>query len=537
MLRQLVGLLALLPLATCGKDETQALLYLSKYGYIAPKNGTQALVTEDNIKEYVKSAVKDFQAFAGLNQTGELDPVTVELMATPRCGVRDIIGHGATARRKKRYVLQGSRWQVKQLTYRINRYPSTFRLSKKDVDETVKKAFTMWQEATGLSFERKDSGSVHIEIRFEKYEHGDGDPFDGPGGTLAHAYFPQYGGDVHVDDTEYWSIDSYRGTNLLQTMVHELGHSLGLSHSDVRDAIMAPFYRGWDPFLKLSADDKRAIQSLYGQKQTEGRLTTVRPNVLRPARPGNSGDICTNPKIDAIVQTADTTSYIFQNDNYWKLTSDSVAPGYPRKIAQDWPGLPSNIDAAFTWHKSKATYFLKGNKYWKFENRRPKPGYPKDIKDGFPGIPTGVDAAFVWGGNGKIYFFKGSQYWKFDPERKPHVRSDHYPKSISLWDLPSNVEAALQWDNGRTYFFKSGNYWRFNDRRFTVDRGDPPFPRPTAQWWFGCPQSNSFSKALEKADDAVVALVQNALVKEREEDVDGDYNYVGDYDLVEPIHK
>merc|ERR1712168_275323 len=264
-----------IPLTMGGKDETQALLYLSKYGYIQPSNGTQALVTEDRIKEYVTSAVKDFQAFAGLNQTGELDPVTVELMGTPRCGVRDIIGHGATARRKKRYVLQGSRWQVKHLTYRINRYPSTFRLSKKDVDQTVMKAFVMWQEATGLTFERKNSGSVHIEIRFEKYEHGDGDAFDGPGGTLAHAYFPQFGGDVHVDDTEYWSINSYKGTNLLQTMVHELGHSLGLSHSDVRNAIMAPFYKGWDPNMKLDKDDIKGIQALYGEKQD--KQTSPRP--------------------------------------------------------------------------------------------------------------------------------------------------------------------------------------------------------------------------------------------------------------------
>merc|ERR1711892_1264411 len=130
------------PLARSGKEETQALLYLSKYGYIQPANGTQALVTGDRIKEYVTSAVKDFQAFAGLNQTGELDDLTVELMQTPRCGVRDIIGHGATARRKKRYVLQGSRWRVNELTYRVTKYPSTDRLSK------------------------RDSGSVHIEIRF-----------------------------------------------------------------------------------------------------------------------------------------------------------------------------------------------------------------------------------------------------------------------------------------------------------------------------------------------------------------------------------
>ena len=176
---------------------------------------------------------------------------------------------------------------MKKLTYRINKYPS-IRLSKSQVDQTVKKAFAMWQEVTDLTFEKKDAGSVNIEIRFEKYEHGDGDPFDGAGGTLAHAYFPQFGGDVHVDDTEYWTIGEYKGTNLLQTMVHELGHSLGLSHSDVRDAIMAPFYRGWDPNFKLSADDKRAIQALYGKKvkKTPKRevFTTSRPNIFRQPR-------------------------------------------------------------------------------------------------------------------------------------------------------------------------------------------------------------------------------------------------------------
>jgi matrix metalloproteinase-14 (membrane-inserted) len=88
----------------------------------------------------------------------------------------------------------------------------------------LRRAFTMWESVVALTFtESRSAASVHIDIRFERFEHGDGDPFDGPGGTLAHAFFPQYGGDIHVDDTEYWTIDSFKGTNLLQTIVHELG--------------------------------------------------------------------------------------------------------------------------------------------------------------------------------------------------------------------------------------------------------------------------------------------------------------------------
>ncbi len=48
----------------------------------------------------------------------------------------------------------------------------------------------------------------------------------------------------------------------------------------------------------------------------------------------------------------------FVGDKYWKLENEAVAPGYPRTIRSDWQGLPSNIDAAFTWTNGR-TYFFK----------------------------------------------------------------------------------------------------------------------------------------------------------------------------------
>lgn len=61
------------------------------------------------------------------------------------------------------------------------------------------------------------------------------------------------------------SIISSTGTSLMGVSVHEFGHSLGLGHSSVEDAIMFPWYHGYQKFENLPKDDWLAIQQLYGK--------------------------------------------------------------------------------------------------------------------------------------------------------------------------------------------------------------------------------------------------------------------------------
>ena len=122
------------------------------------------------------------------------------------------------------------------------------------VIEAVYRAFKFWSDVTNIKFYEKLSGEVDIPIDFVTFDHGDGSPFDGVGGTLAHAYYPE-NGDIHVDDSETWTLDSPHGSNFLQTLTHEIGHSIGLEHSSVRDAVMFPFAGPYNSNFRLHQDD------------------------------------------------------------------------------------------------------------------------------------------------------------------------------------------------------------------------------------------------------------------------------------------
>ncbi|XP_054272160.1 matrix metalloproteinase-20-like [Macrosteles quadrilineatus] len=234
--------------------------YLAQYGYLPPDDpeGPRSIISDDKFS----NAIRDFQKFMGLTVTGELDDETKEQMAKPRCGVKDKSPPNPDG--LSSYELGGSRWKVRTLSYKISKYST--RYPRGETDRAIRKAFNLWSNVTPLRFIRKRRGPVHFDIRFEQGKHYNGDDpcvkFDGRFGTLAHAYSPINRGRIHFDDAENWNKDSESGVNFLQAAAHEIGHALGLEHSDIKSALMFPT-SSYQPNVQLHQDDITAIQRLY----------------------------------------------------------------------------------------------------------------------------------------------------------------------------------------------------------------------------------------------------------------------------------
>jgi hypothetical protein len=170
------------------------------------------------------------------------------------------------------FVPSGGAWTARNLTYWFD--ADTSDLAASTQHQAVLDALGIWARQTPLRFtQAASSDAADLRIKFASGDHGDGFPFDGAGAVLAHAFFPPpvhpvpIAGDVHFDDAETWTADTRTTSadpfDLVTVAAHELGHALGLDHSTVSTALMAPFYTGSHRFL--DADDVAGIRSLYNR--------------------------------------------------------------------------------------------------------------------------------------------------------------------------------------------------------------------------------------------------------------------------------
>jgi hypothetical protein len=131
----------------------------------------------------------------------------------------------------------------------------------------IKQAFAIWASEAPLTFsEVSNQADADIVVAWATGDHGDGDPFDGPGDVLAHASFPNPYDNrqvfLHFDDDERWVNSDSANVDLLTVAAHEIGHTLGLAHSSDPNALMFPSYSG--PHRSLESDDIEGVKSIYG---------------------------------------------------------------------------------------------------------------------------------------------------------------------------------------------------------------------------------------------------------------------------------
>ncbi|XP_003792956.1 matrix metalloproteinase-17 [Otolemur garnettii] len=474
--------------------------WLSRFGYLPPADpATGQLQTQEELSK----AIAAMQQFGGLEATGVLDEATLALMKTPRCSLPDL--PASAPARRRRQTLAPTKWNKRNLSWRVRTFPRDSALGRDTVRALMYYALKVWSDITPLNFHEVAGSAADIQIDFSKADHNDRYPFDGPGGTVAHAFFPgdhHAAGDTHFDDDEAWTFRSSdaHGMDLFAVAVHEFGHALGLSHAAAANSIMRPYYQGpvGDPLrYGLPYEDRVRIWQLYGVRESVSptvQLHTPEPKEppLLPESLDNRSSIpprkdaphrCST-HFDAVAQIRGE-AFFFKGKYFWRLNRDRhLVSLQPAQMHRFWRGLPlhlDSVDAVYERTSDHKIVFFKGDRYWVFKDNNVEEGYPRPISD-FSLPPGGVDAAFSWAHNDRTYFFKDQLYWRYDD----HMRrmDPGYPAQSPLWrGVPSTLDDAMRWSDGASYFFRGQKYWKVLDGELEAA---PGYPQSTARDWLVC---------------------------------------------------
>ena len=183
--------------------------------------------------------------------------------------------------------------------------------------------------------------------------------------------------------------------------------------------------------------------------------------------------------------------YFLRGDKYFVYDIKKGESEKPKPIRERWPFLPKigflPVTAALRGdHLFSRTGEDLSKKLFLFnrdqcicidvETNQIDEGYPKAIAEAWPGLKFDRIDAVLDAGPEDIYFFKGNQYIRYNVREN---KADYdYPKAISRrWAGVTfdRIDAAISWGGIKAYFFRKDQHIRYDMVTYRADPGYPKF--------------------------------------------------------------
>ncbi|XP_060086480.1 hemopexin [Heteronotia binoei] len=218
-------------------------------------------------------------------------------------------------------------------------------------------------------------------------------------------------------------------------------------------------------------------------KDREGNHTTTWHH-LGPAGPLNDTDLlqrCADEGgFDAATLDEAGTMLFFKGGLVWKGFNSPAEP-----INASWPQIQGPVDAALRIHHlarrdaHDSVYLFQGKRVWAYAHGQLRDGYPRLIAEEFQGVPSDLDAAVECHPKEcaaeTVLFFKGPQVLSYD------LQTGVLKKRA--WPAVASCSAALRWIE-RYYCFQGIRFLRFDPITGTVP---PRYPLDARDYFMRCP--------------------------------------------------
>lgn len=468
--------------------------YLTEYGY---KEKSEETNLED-LSQYITI----FQEFHKLTVDGQMNNETLSLMKTPRCGNKDL-----------------EDFQVSKIKWNTTTIKWHYYLARPNVISLAKQAFNFWERYSGLTFEHSRN-DYNILISDKRPKHNLNYNSNIPcselyKGILAHAYLPylyENMTEIHMNSDVTWYYKNDTNVppgeiSFLYVLIHEIGHSLGISHSTDNRAIMFSSYNLKNG-IDLSNDDKLAIQSLYGLPSTQNtttqktttHTTTTQTNTTQTTQQTVtvkseevSQDLCSIRNVNKFLMI-NKRIYIVHDKMFWviqdkrydspRLLIDwlSFLPRYFHNIQGMYQrpsdevvliidsviyifhmhnlqlktrlylnhiGINNNpkINCIFNTYTGKTILIYNDEYYSEIDECSFRVKHTGYLIDRFNGLPKGINSCFRYT-DGFLYFFKGEDIYKYSEFENEYQKINVHPLSIvnvkCATDTIKNIIELLQ---------------------------------------------------------------------------------------------